>query len=414
MPEASDRTSPLRHLSSLYQAAQVLTGDARQAARLVKAAYRRAAVTSRAGAPPQDRLDLLRHLTTLARTGPSETPATDALLHKEAARGFRDRMATRVLNRALPVVFATLPAEDRLLLILCRVEGYACADAGRALNLSAETARARLERTEAVLRRGLHENARPAERVLLEALPEKALHAALRRMAGAEFSAPPPDLQEEIQEAHSAATRRLLSISAEAAGQEATEALVPHDSRSRRRGGSLRRMLAALLIITLAGGTGYFASHLLKPAPEANVVALSARAAGQPRLTLQTSRPAAAEQFVHSRLGQRLDVPAIDRAALHDVSIVEVAPGVPVPVFSYEDADTGRPLTVYAYTYALLERHPERLHLDSGVLQTIVEEAHPEVRHVEDRAVVIWRHRDEIFVAVARGDTETLRERLPL
>lgn len=409
MPEqASPAPDAPEHLSRLYRLAQALTGDAERAARLAAATYRRAAAT---GVASPDRLTLFRLMVEHAGEIRAQRGTADGIQRDIPAtgtgtlRGLRARTTLRVLDRVLPAAFLGLPAEARLLLTLSAVEECSCADAGRIVGHSPDETYRRLDNARTVLRQRLRENARPAERALLDDLSEDALRTALRRMAAAEFASPPPALEQTAAVSPSTPHALPAGSTEQAAGHTHND----HESLVHR----LRSTLVVLLIIGAAGATGYLAQRLLTTPPETNVLRLSAQRAGRPRLTLQTSQPAAAARFIRNHLGQRLSIPEIEQATLRNVRIVEVTPGARVPVLRYEDTAGGAPLTIYAYSYALLDRHEERLHLDADILRTLAEARRAESHRIDGRAVLIWRNRDDIFVAVTDGNPGALRERLP-
>ena len=143
---------------------------------MVEATCRRAAAT-----PPEERPDLdakawlfrLMLDEHAARAGTSDVGGQDA---------YRRSLAEAFLNRALPGAFAALPTPERLVLVLCEVEGYSCAQAGEVLGLDPDAACHRLETARAVLVNLLRTSATPAERPLLEtSLPDGWLGPALGR-----------------------------------------------------------------------------------------------------------------------------------------------------------------------------------------------------------------------------------------
>lgn len=420
--------NPPEHLESLYLLAQVLTTNAAEAARLVEATYRRAAremPSASAEAPSAGHLEYARIMRKLAHSS-AHVSASDASISASSAeapdeymaRDFRRRAALRLTRQKLPAVFATLPAEARLLLLLCKVEQYSCADAGRVLDLTAEKACARLDRAMQALRERLYENAAPAERALLaQVLTDDALRTVLRQMVASEFAAPPSSLREvatALGPPSAPEARQATQRATETTPQQRQDA----DTRGTIRfspGKRLQRAFLALLIIGFVGTIGYLAEQWFVSGPETNVVALSVRETGRTQAALQTNSTAAAELFVREQLGQRLNIPSIEGASLQSISIVEIASDVRVPVLRYKDTAEGNEeafITTYVYTYALLGEHEDRLQIDRDILRQIGERNQAETRTIGDQAVLIWRDRDEIFVATTSGDPDALRGRL--
>ena len=151
---------------------------------------------------------------------------------------------------------------------------------------------------------------------------------------------------------------------------------------------------------------------MLERPPETNLVVLSAEQADAIRPVITTTRPAEAEQFVADQLQWRLTLPSIDQATLKGVGLIELTENMQVPVFLYRDDLTGDPLTIYAYTYALLNRHEDRLQLAPDVLRQIQDDRHFDLHDLGEQRVLVWRHRDDIFVAVTLGEAEALQERI--
>lgn len=405
-PEAGSADAPPRHVPGAYALAQALTPDAVAAARLVAAAYRAAP-----GRPAPDRLALYRallhaHVEGVPPAVPDDTTAaTDAT-------GFRQRAVDRFLREAMPLAFAALPPRPRALLVLCKVEQLSCADAGHVLGLTPDQACAALDDACAALRAALLREARPGEQSALRAhLSGPRLQRALQHFAAAELATPSAALTAALVE-----TRAARAVSPDDAGGRASGD-PPADRPARRlprvlRGERLRHVLTALLLIVLVGAAGYAAAAFLSQPPERDLVTLTARHEASVDPSLDASTPAQAERRVQELLGRRLALPAIDSASFEGLRLTEIAPGARVPVFLYTDDATGQPLRLYAYTYALLGRHAERLRLDESLLRQLEEAG--AVRHVRagGRSVLLWRSRDDIFLAVTPARAASLRERL--
>ena len=105
-------------------------------------------------------------------------------------------------------------------------------------------------------------------------------------------------------------------------------------------------------------------------------------------------------------------MPGIDGAVLSGVAIVEIAPAVEIPAFIFQDPASDGRITLYAYTYALLDRYETRLQLERDILQQIQNERHFDLHDLGENKVLVWRNRDEIYVAVTTGEAESLRDRI--
>ncbi len=417
MSDSHDASSP-PHLSGAYALARALAPTSEAAGRRVEGAYRQAA------APDGlvDRLRLYRALLEAPPEGEAPAPAereADAVRvtaddpGSSPGQALRKRALARYLKRHLPLVFALLPPEQRALLMLCKVERLSCADAARVLGLTADQACARLGDACDALRAGLLENARPAERTLVRHdLSGAALQQTLQHFAAAALAAPPRSLKATL----SAALREPEQGRAEAPADRPAA----RSEKNPRPTARLRRAMGALMLILATGLAGYAVVALLDQPPERDLVVLSARheATGDP--SVQAGTPAQAEQRVQETLGRRLTLPAIEGASFSGLHVAEVAPEVRVPVFLYTEADEAAeaegasrpPVRIYAYTYALLERYDDRLHLADSLLRALEQPDTPSVHRAGGQSALLWRHRDDIFIAISPGDPAALRERL--
>lgn len=407
-----------RHLAPLFALAQVIVMSTEGAVRLVEATYRRAFLLLEEQPPPDDlRLWLSRLMLQIhgARLQDAEAPPADAEASPPAPpanRSFDDlrrRLTEQLLDEALPAAFATLASQHRLLLMLCEVEDFTCADAGAVLGLPPETACAELERARTALYDALHANVTEVERHLLDtSLPEEWRRRALGHLAESSFAPLPPTLRPTLQAAAEAAGSPATDDDDLPPPAPADEAAPPTHPWWQH----LKGVAATLLLILVAGLLGYGFSALLRQEPETNLLTLSARQAEDAELTFRTASAEQAERYVRDRMGRRLVLPGIDQATLLGTGIQEVAPGVEAPVFFYEDAATGQPVTLYAYSYAFLDRYQEQVQLDRDLLRQIEDDGNFDIYDFEEAKVLVWRYRDEIYVAVTPGDPDSLRERI--
>lgn len=115
--------------------------------------------------------------------------------------------------------------------------------------------------------------------------------------------------------------------------------------------------------------------------------------------------PEEARAYIRSEFGWRVGVPEIENFPLVGMSIIDLAPVVGVPAFIYENPD-GR-VMVLSLNYALLDDVPDRILLDPQDGEALVV-GNPQVRRRDDGDVVLWRHRDDIFIAVPDFPAEEL------
>lgn len=198
-------------------------------------------------------------------------------------------------------------------------------------------------------------------------------------------SAEPPAWTEDAPRAHPATP----------SPPPATSAPVPPAPERRS---PLQRAALALLVIAAAALIGYVLSRPDGREAGSDVLTRSVEAAGKLRLVLETDTPAEARQFVREEFGWRVGVPVFEAAPLRGVAIAQTAPAVEVPVFLYADVEDHN-VAVFAYSYALLDQVPDRLRL-TAVDYDDLDDGAPFVRRAGGRDVVLWRDRDDIYVAV--------------
>lgn len=400
------REALLEHLDRLYAFAQVLTPDPEHAARLVEATYRRAYAAPRAA---QQRLEtrpwLFQIMWDLHQEQPQVlvveegVPTTSTLLET-----YSQQQAEHILNHTLPTAYASLPGDLQLLLLLCEVEKLPLTEAGTVLRLDEETVRERLTLARNQLRDGIRTALTEDERRLLaQHLPDPWLGPALRRTLDTTLSPTPTTLQPTVALLEPAKDAQPLASNDEAE-EEALRAA------QAQLGQRLRRVLATMLLIIGAGALGMWIDGRPKPIPEVNVIALSAARAHDVEVEFQAGSAEQAENYVRDRLGWQLTVPEITAAPLVGVGFVEIAPEVIIPAFRYGSPD--EPITLYTYTYRLLSRYADRLSLAPDILAQIEDDAQFDLHDLGEAQVLLWRNRDDIFVAVTQANAEALRDRI--
>ncbi|MCH8960397.1 MAG: hypothetical protein IH820_03525 [Bacteroidetes bacterium] len=416
----------LQHLDSVYLLAQAISPDAKDAAHFVEETFTQAFVTHPLNHTDHDDKRWLFHLLMHIRheqveferlVAEEESPPGSP---PEALHALRRGLAQHVADRALPAVLATLPDEQRLLLVLCDAEGLACTDAAYVLDLDAETACRRLEQARTAMRDALHADVSEREWQLLDQnLPDDWLRPTLRRTVEATFGPPPPTLRPAILKATPPTIPAATVASALDRSASPSSTSSPYRTSvlpSRRKDGPRwYRPLVVLLLILGIGAIGYVTSRSLEREPETNLITLAVRQADAVRPSIQTGSPEQAENFVRDELNWLLTLPTIDDAVLTGVGSREVAPGVTVPVFLYDDTldeTDGPAITLYVFSYALLDQHKERIQLEPEILRQIQDHQQFDLHDLGRRNALVWRNRDDIYVAVTPGDPEALRKRI--
>lgn len=424
-PRTNRRDALLDHLDSVYKMAQALTPDADHAVKLVEATYTQAFITLPLGGnTDEDKRSLLQLLMQVHREQQdfeSLTSPTPSSSVAEALQALRHRLAEQLATRILPAVVATLAEELRLILLLCVIERMSCADAAPILSIDEETACVRLAEARDTVRAAIQAEASYHEQQLLATLPAGWLDRALRNAIDAEFSPLPPTLRPQVLAVTEPGQKKPLPLPRATPANEQPEASsiaessaptpmqVPSQALRRTR----RFALTVFLIVTI-GLLGMFLSQALDTPPETDLILLSAGQAGDLTTSFSTSSAEQAEEFVLGSLGWRLTLPSIEQAILTGVGTKNVALDVTVPVFLYNDTtdEDDTPIALYVYSYALLDDFEDRIQLEPDVLRLIQNDQHFDLHDLDEQNVLVWRYRDDIFVAVTEGNADLLRSRI--
>jgi DNA-directed RNA polymerase specialized sigma24 family protein len=387
----------LSHADSLYAVAHALTMNASEAAALVQATYRRASSSS----PPPDFEPRLWLLGILREEAGLSADALPMLGSASATGDFRRTLAEKAARRVLPIAFAHLSAADREILVLHLVERLDVPAISSVVKATPDVTEARIAVAGATLRTAVLNELAPGEKGLIGELPEGWLRDAMNDMAVRELPVMPPTL------------RTSLETPTPSTLDHASQRSVPKPAESRANlSQRLQRALAIASIVFFTGLIGYVVSRVLEAPEETGVIALSVRASDRARVELATDRAEDVEVFLEERVGWRVRVPEIEGAQLIGVRITEAAPGARVPTIVYSDDDDGGRLVVMAYSYALIDQHPEALQFDRETLQQIEEEGRYDLHDLGSKQVLVWRQRNTIFVAVTEGQAEALHERV--
>ena len=419
------RTALLKHLDRVYEMARVLAPNEKRASKLVEATYRRAAQS-----PAPDDVDvrpwLLRLLLQTYATQRSDAATTSSVstMRRPAdlLQDFRFQAAEDALQRALPVAFALQSAREQLVLTLRDIVGLELREAAAVLDTDSGALDDEIGAARNALWTAARQELTKGERELIaEELTDTALQDALSRVVAPHLGPLPPTLRPSV----SAIIEKPPS-EAEMADDNAPEDVdtpppgAPFEPQRANNSGSqfgpqIRRASLTLLIILLTGLAGYFFSSSLTspstPVPT-DLIQLSAQQADAVQPGLETRDPAEAEQFVEEQLGRRIAIPRIDSAMLQGVSIVEMDGDVRVPALLFADAMSDHRITTYAYTYAVIDRFGDQIQLAQDVRQELQEEQQINLHTSGDSGVLVWRVRDDIYVAVTKADPRHVRTRI--
>ena len=160
------------------------------------------------------------------------------------------------------------------------------------------------------------------------------------------------------------------------------------------------------IIITLILVAGTAVSWWLlrpsPPVPTGNLAVLAAQTIPELEPALQTDQPKEAEVFIYNHFGWRVETPRIREATLRGVGFGAITSGIQVPAFIYSTT-TDSPLVVFVWNYAFLDRYQKQELSMAPTVLTSLEQSNTftveEGPNEED--IVIWRSRDDIFLAIS-------------
>lgn len=112
-----------------------------------------------------------------------------------------------------------------------------------------------------------------------------------------------------------------------------------------------------------------------------------------------------AQAYIRTEFGWRVGVPLIEDIPLVGMSIVDLAPAVGVPAFIYENPE--QRIVVLSLNYALLDDVPDRIRISPEDNEALID-GRPHLTTLDNQDVVIWRHRDDIYIAVPDFPAESL------
>ena len=409
--------------------------------------------TAEGASPEQPRIMLYRMLLREWNALLEEADAgqTLTLVHDaqdSGTAGLKSRLAKRILDRALPAAFAACTPKERVLLVLSEVEGMSPGEIGAILEVDECTAGQRLREAWEAMRRALAASLDPVEARLLEesfgTTPDElsgttARGDALRRMVDRQFSPLPatfssrlPDPSDDgAPEQKGVATEQRIVVLEQkivAAEEEPPEgeARLPRSSPpppsktlqrdappSRTRRFDWKRVGAIILMVASAGLIGHGFSTLMQRTPETNLIVLSAIQATTIRTGFESTQVEEVERYLQGTPHRRMAIPTIEGTVLQGVSLHPLVDGVEVPVVLYRNTGGPGVIAVYVYSYAFLDAHVGRLNMPDEVLDRIEMEQRFYSYERKDSSALIWRRRDDIYVAIGQNAAgTTLQDRI--
>jgi len=405
----SQNTSLARHLDTLYLLACVLDGP-EAADELVRRVYQRASETRPADWPSEPTGWLLRHLVALEDEDLTfvDRPPSSAPRPSRPSDPLREAVADEVVDHHLSSAFAACSRSIRLVLAL------------DALGISDETLAQGLSRPpkDAVsIREAAHRHLQAALRGALTDSEQVVVEAAgaaevspetLRALLDNRYPAPPPGLRSGIRALLRNARRERTT-----SDEESTEPLDESRLSVFRNVFSSRHLGRAAALLLLAAGATYGLLQLQSPTGSSSLLDQSVAAAGTVEARFATQSLDSARTYVRTTWERRVDPPVVQGTSLNGVGPFRIRDETTAPVFVYADDQADGRILIYAYNYALLDRLNSDSLLPGRLRTALVDEARFVSEEAREVPVLAWRHRDDIFVAVAPHlAPDTLRARI--
>lgn len=404
----------VQHLHVLYPLAQVLVGP-EDAGALLRQAYEKA-VAVPASERPENTEEWLIQLLIDAQNGPVDRPDAETVPDADARfedGPFRRDIAEQVAHNKLPVAFASCSLRERLILAVDALTDSSDDVLRSAIGKTASDASSLRKQAHSTLRASLRDVLTGPERMLIDvALPDDALDAVFHTFLTDQFQSAPASVRSDITDIVESASPGDAPKAPSASGPsflaaEWVDALRQWmNSRLGRIGG-----LAALLIVALLGSNTFLSTT---SAPSStNVVDLSIQNASTLDVTQSTPSPTKAAAYIRDTWDRHLTVPAVQHASIQGIDRLSLSDSSTAPVLIYSDDDSGDRIAAYAFNYALLNQSGPNAVLEASLRTGL---ATPDTllgRQRPDYGVVLWRHRDDIFVVTAPNTSpDALRSRV--
>lgn len=414
----SDSASLTEHAHVLYPLAQVLVGPDKADA-LLRRTYEEAAAVPPSDRPDNEREWLIQRLLD-ARNTPPPSNASASVRDTDAPGAddaFRRDIAEQVAQDKLPVAFASCAVRERLILTLDALTDASDDALADALDTSPSEAASLRERARSTLRASLRDVLTGPERMLVDvALPDDALRSHLQAFLSDRFDPLPSSIRSEISEI--VASARLnddadtSSFLPDRPSFSLTGLTALRQWMNSTRGIAVLVGTLVLLVAGIGGASLFDETQTASPSP-AGLVEMAVRNSSSLKATHKTSSPDTAAAHLQRTWNRQIRLPTLQEATLQGLGRLSLSDSAAVPVLLYTDAESNRQIATYAFNYALLDQShthvvlDRTLRTDLATPDTLLAQTH------SNHGVVLWRNRDDIFVAVAPQMTaQTLRSRI--
>ena len=175
------------------------------------------------------------------------------------------------------------------------------------------------------------------------------------------------------------------------------------------------RIAGAFLLILVASAIGTwiaFPSENGAVAENAHLFDVIAEHEPAENLTFLGSESSQIERFILDRLDRRVSVPELSDGNIIGVSVETVLPGFQLPAIRYSDLVSSQELLIYVLDYELISHIESRLDVDLNILNQIAAEDAFDIQIDNRGERLIFRERDDIYLALTESGAMDLNERL--
>jgi hypothetical protein len=170
-------------------------------------------------------------------------------------------------------------------------------------------------------------------------------------------------------------------------------------------------MIASVLLIIAVGWGAYVLTREPPSRGPDNLIALSV-AEDDIEPVIVSSRPVDIEEYIREAFGVDVVLPDIQGAEIYAAGALAVRRGISIPTVLFEDPD-GDLRRMFVFTYSLLDDWSLGVYLDRSVRLELEHDGSRVVMAADDeREVILWRSRDDIFLAVAEHGASRLIRRI--
>jgi hypothetical protein len=182
-----------------------------------------------------------------------------------------------------------------------------------------------------------------------------------------------------------------------------------------RRAFSFKRSIVYGLLIFVAAYSARWVYITGQPEPpERDIIRLSMLSANIGEIEFPTTSAEQAERYILDLGDTIVRAPEIEDASLLGVNLVELHDDLTAPSFVYEDNQSGLSFPVFAYSYKYIRANRARIDISPQILNRIEDASRFGVRMTDQYAALVWRHKDDILIAIIETNPDDLIDRISI